>query len=47
MTDHVCLSLRRVYEAIVRPLMEYVCVVWLPHTVKDVNMLEAAQRRAA
>ena len=37
----------RAYKAIVRPLMEYACVVWSPHTAKDVNLLEAVQRRAA
>ena len=37
----------RAYKAIVRPLLEYACVVWSPHTVKDVNVLEAVQRRAA
>ena len=34
----------RAYKAIVRPLLEYACVVWSPHTVKDVNLLEAVQR---
>ena len=37
----------RAYKAIVRPLLEYTCVVWSPHAVKDVNLLEAVQRRAA
>ena len=37
----------RAYKAIVRPLLEYACVVWSPHTAKDVNLLEAVQRRAA
>ena len=37
----------RAYKAIVRPLLEYACVVWFPHAVKDVNLLEAVQRRAA
>ena len=37
----------RAYKAIVRPLLEYACVVWSPHAVKDVNLLEAIQRRAA
>ena len=36
----------RAYKAIVRPLLEYACVVWSSHTVKDVNLLEAVQRRA-
>ena len=25
----------------------YACVVWCPHTIKDINLLEAVQRRAA
>ena len=37
----------RAYKAIVRPLLEYACVVWFPHAVKDVNLLEAVQRHAA
>ena len=37
----------RAYKAIVRPLLEYACVVWSPHTVKDVILLEAVQRHAA
>ena len=37
----------RAYKAIVRPLLEYTCVVWSPHSVKDVNLVEAVQRRAA
>ena len=37
----------RAYKAIVRPLLEYACVVWSPYTAKDVDLLEAVQRRAA
>jgi len=37
----------RAYKAIVWPLLEYVCVVWSPHTLKDINLLEAVQRHAA
>ena len=37
----------RAYKAVVRPLLEYACVVWFPHTMKDFNLLEAVQRRAA
>ena len=36
----------RAHKAIVRPLLEYACVVWSP-CLKDVNLLEAVQRRAA
>jgi len=36
----------RACKAIVRPLLEYACVVWSPHTMKDRNLLEAVQRHA-
>ena len=36
----------RAYKAIVRPLLEYACVVWSP-CLKDVDLLEVVQRRAA
>ena len=35
------------YKAMIGLLLEYACVVWSPHAVKDVNLLEAVQRRAA
>jgi len=34
------------YVAIVRPLMEYAYAVWSPYTAKDINLLEAVQKRA-
>ena len=37
----------RTYKAIVRLLLEYACVVWSPHTVRDVNLLKAVQRHVA
>ena len=27
--------------------MEYACIVWSPHTIKNIQTLEAVQRRAA
>jgi len=36
----------RAYKAIVRPIMQYVCAVWSPFTAKDINLLEAMQKRA-
>ena len=30
-----------------RPLLEYACQVWNPHTARDKSVLEAVQRRAA
>ena len=36
------------YKSIVRPSMEYACVVWNPHTEKDGALrLDAIQNRAA
>ena len=33
------------YKAIVRPLLEYACVVWSPHAVKDVNLFRGVLHR--
>ena len=35
------------YRCLVRPLLEYACSVWNPHTVSDKATLESVQRRAA
>ena len=35
------------YKCIVRPIMEYACTVWFPHTAKNINILERVQLRAA
>ena len=35
------------YRSIVRPCMEYPCVVWNPHTIKDCTLLDTVQDRAA
>ena len=35
------------YLLMVRPLMEYVCVVWDPHYQSQVSVLEKVQRHAA
>ena len=35
------------YKSIVRPCLEYACVVWSPHSAKDSALLEAVQNRAA
>ena len=35
------------YKCLVRPLLEYACTVWNPHTAADKATLESVQRRAA
>ena len=35
------------YRTMVRPIMEYACVVWDPITQKDTHKIEMVQRRAA
>jgi hypothetical protein len=36
-----------VFRSIVRPIMEYACVVWDPITQKNITELERVQRKAA
>ena len=35
------------YKCLVRPLLEYACTVWNPHTAADKATLESVQRHAA
>ena len=35
------------YKMLVRPILIYSCIVWDPHTSKNVNNLEMVQRRSA
>ena len=35
------------YRCIVRPILEYACPIWHPHTAKNIDALESVQRRAA
>jgi hypothetical protein len=37
----------RAYKSFVRPVLEYASSVWDPHTQKNIDKLEAVQRRAA
>ena len=38
---------QQMYFALVRPLLEYACSVWDPHTASDTHKIEMVQRRAA
>ena len=33
----------KVYKAIITPVLEYACVIWSPHTSKEIYTLEAMQ----
>ena len=35
------------YSSLLRPILEYCCTVWSPHTQEYTNKLEMVQRRAA
>jgi len=35
------------YKSLVRPILEYACTAWSPHTAADKSTLERVQRRAA
>ena len=37
----------RAYQTLVRPITEYACSVWSPHTKKGIAAVESVQRRAA
>ena len=37
----------RAYKALIRPKVEYSATVWDPHTARDINKIEAIQRRSA
>ena len=36
-------SLIRLYIALVRPHLDYACVIWDPHLKKDIDLLERVQ----
>ena len=37
----------RAYQTLERPITEYACAVWCPHTAKGIAIVESVQRRAA
>ena len=37
----------RAYSALILPMFQYSCQVWLPHYQKDILVLESVQKRAA
>ena len=39
-------TLRTLYCSLVRPLLEYSCETWNPHTQCNINRIEVIQRRA-
>ena len=36
-----------IFEALVRPILDYASSIWDPHTIASINKIEAVQRRAA
>jgi len=43
---HSTYTLRLLYTSLVRPHLDYACVVWKSYLLKDIRALEAVQRRA-
>ena len=37
----------KLYATLVRPILEFCCTVWSPHTISDIQSLEKVQRNAA
>ena len=35
------------YKSMIKPIVEYACTIWAPHTQKDIATIESVQRRAA
>ena len=38
-------SLATLYKTLVRPLLEYCCIIWSPYFIKDIEIIEKVQRR--
>jgi len=36
-----------IYKSLIRPILEYACQVWSPHTAHDISTLENVQHHAA
>ena len=34
------------YKSMIKPIVEYACTIWAPHTQKDIADIESVQRRA-
>lgn len=34
------------YKTIIRPMLEYACIVWDPHTKVSIDMLETVQKKS-
>ena len=39
-------TLRTLYCSLVRPLLDYSCETWNPHTQRNINRIQSIQRRA-
>ena len=39
-------TMKTLYCSLVRPLLEYSCQTWNPHTKRNIDKVEAVQRRA-
>ena len=37
----------KLYTTLVRPILEFCCTIWSPHTISDIQSLEKVQRNAA
>ena len=40
-------KLANCYKSMIKPIVEYACTIWAPHTQKDIATIESVQKRAA